>query len=588
MPFKALRGGEVLSALACDEATWSALRGDTSLTLPCCGRAAIAKRSPRGTRFFQHQPRRDAPKCPWEGESEDHRNLKAAVASAIAATAGWAADIEHSGDGWRADVLAVPGDPALPRIAFEVQLAQQRVAATAERDAAYAASRVVPVWLVNSRNHRATFGTGRRLPLRPADAGLEARAEGAARRVGEFLQRATWQARAAAACARAAGVEVAADRGMPAIVSTGWMRDAGCSGMVFAMSGLGADAEYLPRRNIYGIFTPPFPVVVRWPGKRPSSPLDPFTIEGPQDDPEAFGASLVSALRDGSLAFVDDVRLPVSVVHYRETCRECTAEFEVGRWALIGGGMEAPTRLPAAIDWDLPLVVPLSSADWADARGETPWYSMTKRFYQARRAAEINEHSRCPGCGKALPPHRITEEEAMHWPAEHTDGWCSPKDLPPAGWTRMGQPRALFDAAAAHSAWVSILAAHEARLAPQIAAAKEAEKRKREAQEARLQEMRDRHAAEERQRREDAAAAERAEWARQRAEAEEQRRQAAEQAASERERIARSAADALFAGAPEKAELWLRTRQDGQTYLDIARESDAGLQRIIAAAKKRR
>ena len=201
MPFKALRAGETVLSLTCDDATWDALRGNTSLTLPCCGRAAIAKRSPRGTRFFQHQPQRDAPECPWEGESEDHRNLKAAVASAIAATAGWAPDIEHAGEGWRADVLAIPGDPALPRIAFEVQLAQQRVAATAERDAAYAASGVVPVWLVNSGNHRATFGTGRRLPLRPADAGPEARAEGAAQRVGEFLRRATWQARAAAACA---------------------------------------------------------------------------------------------------------------------------------------------------------------------------------------------------------------------------------------------------------------------------------------------------------------------------------------------------------------------------------------------------
>lgn len=61
-----------------------------------------------------------------------------------------------------------------------------------------------------------------------------------------------------------------------------------------------------------------------------------------------------------------------------------------------------------------------------------------------------------------------------------------------------------------------------------------------------------------------------------------------DQAASERERKARTAADALFPSSPEKAALWLRTRQDGQTYLEIARESDAGLQRIIVAAKKRR
>jgi len=278
----------------------------------------------------------------------------------------------------------------------------------------------------------------------------------------------------------------------------------------------------------------------------------------------------------------------VSVVHYRETCRHCTAEFEVGRWALVGGGSEAPPRLPAWLDWDIPIVVPLSGADFANARGETPWHSATKRFYQARRAAKINEHSRCPGCGEVLQPHRITEVEAMCWPARYTDGWCLPKEKRPAGWTRMGPLHPLFDAAAAQAVWETIRAAHEARVAPEIADARRAQESRQAEQDAQRRALHEKRLAAERQRREEAAAADRAEWARQRAEAEERRRQAAEQAANERERKVRSTADTLFPGAPERAALWLRSRRDGQTFLAIARASNAGLQRIIVAAKKQR
>ena len=75
-------------------------------------------------RFFAHDA--DAPNCGLAGESLAHRLLKIELASAIRA-AGWHAELEVPGNGWRADVLATSPD-GKTRMAWEAQLA----ASTAE------------------------------------------------------------------------------------------------------------------------------------------------------------------------------------------------------------------------------------------------------------------------------------------------------------------------------------------------------------------------------------------------------------------------------------------------------------------------
>lgn len=84
-----------------------------------CGHGMHAKISPNGLRFFSHDA---APSdCPTAGESIAHRLLKLELASAARA-AGWEAELEVAGNGWRADVLAT--GPRGRRVAWEAQLAQ--------------------------------------------------------------------------------------------------------------------------------------------------------------------------------------------------------------------------------------------------------------------------------------------------------------------------------------------------------------------------------------------------------------------------------------------------------------------------------
>src|SRR5215218_4682392 len=105
MPLKAtLNGREVISVLCSDE-DWAAVRaasrnGSYGLRTACCFAPAYASHSPLGLRFFAHKVRPED--CSWAGESDAHQHLKAAAAEAVRARAGWQADVEVCGEGWRA------------------------------------------------------------------------------------------------------------------------------------------------------------------------------------------------------------------------------------------------------------------------------------------------------------------------------------------------------------------------------------------------------------------------------------------------------------------------------------------------------
>ncbi|GAB7005269.1 hypothetical protein JCM18899A_27420 [Nocardioides sp. AN3] len=98
-----------------------------------------------GLRFFAHD--RAAPDCSLVGETRAHRLLKLQLASAIR-DAGWYAELEVAGDGWRADVLATSPDGAR-RMAWEAQLAQITVDELRERTARMEASGVPVCWVTD-------------------------------------------------------------------------------------------------------------------------------------------------------------------------------------------------------------------------------------------------------------------------------------------------------------------------------------------------------------------------------------------------------------------------------------------------------
>ena len=115
------------------------------LTCRECGHGLHAKLSPKGLRFFAHD--RAAPTCSLVGETMAHRLLKLQLASAIR-DAGWHAQLEVAGDGWRADVLATSPD-GTKRMAWEAQLAQITLDELRERTSRMEASGVPVCWVTD-------------------------------------------------------------------------------------------------------------------------------------------------------------------------------------------------------------------------------------------------------------------------------------------------------------------------------------------------------------------------------------------------------------------------------------------------------
>ena len=110
-----------------------------------CGHGLHAKVSRQGMRFFAHDAH--APECGLAGESLAHRLLKMELASAIR-NAGWLAELEVPGNGWRADVLATSPDGSR-RMAWEAQLAAATAEDLADRTARMAAEGVWVCWVTD-------------------------------------------------------------------------------------------------------------------------------------------------------------------------------------------------------------------------------------------------------------------------------------------------------------------------------------------------------------------------------------------------------------------------------------------------------
>ncbi|WP_369252116.1 competence protein CoiA family protein [Streptomyces sp. R41] len=120
------------------------------LRCPACAEPMHAKVSPRGLRFFAHDQLN--PDCAHNGESIEHHLLKTELANHVRA-AGWHAQLEVSGSGWRADVLATSPD-GRRRIAWEAQLSSATGAELAERTERMTSENVEVCWVTDRRTRR--------------------------------------------------------------------------------------------------------------------------------------------------------------------------------------------------------------------------------------------------------------------------------------------------------------------------------------------------------------------------------------------------------------------------------------------------
>ncbi|KAA5541882.1 hypothetical protein FYK55_16935 [Roseiconus nitratireducens] len=145
MPLKAIVNDDSVIAPLLSEDQWQDLRsnlrkGHLEAILPCCGRRCFARESKLGTRHFYHVRRSG---CNTPAESLEHLRAKEHLAIG-GAKAGWQIDVEVSGDGWRADVLATRNES---KVAFEVQWSSQTLNETERRHARYVGSGIRCAWL---------------------------------------------------------------------------------------------------------------------------------------------------------------------------------------------------------------------------------------------------------------------------------------------------------------------------------------------------------------------------------------------------------------------------------------------------------
>jgi hypothetical protein len=156
MPLTAVHpSAGVLDATLTDlgvELAWEVIhRPKVPVGLTCrgCESPLHAKVSPTGLHFFAHN--REVSDCPLNGESIDHRLLKAELAAALR-QAGWNAELEVPGNGWRADVLGISPD-GRRRMAWEAQLASATIGELDERTAKMAADGVEVCWVTDKDAH---------------------------------------------------------------------------------------------------------------------------------------------------------------------------------------------------------------------------------------------------------------------------------------------------------------------------------------------------------------------------------------------------------------------------------------------------
>lgn len=145
MPLRAFadREKEVIAPFLTDDEWYileAAVRTKKSVIfLPCCQNTAYLRTSKLGTRHFVHKRKSG---CDWVPETVSHLMAKSEIALACK-NVGYDVSTEVSGSDWRADVLATK---KLIKVAFEVQLSNQTMEDTWERQDRYESDGIRGCW----------------------------------------------------------------------------------------------------------------------------------------------------------------------------------------------------------------------------------------------------------------------------------------------------------------------------------------------------------------------------------------------------------------------------------------------------------
>jgi hypothetical protein len=602
MPLKAKLDGCALVSVLCTEEQWkeaqNASKGDAHrLRMMCCQAPAYATHSPLDLRFFAHKPGFD--RCPSEGESDEHESLKGAAAQAVHGCDGWQAEVEVSGDGWRADVLAVRGSV---KIAIEVQISSQAKRETGTRNDRFEASEVTPFWLKGARNHFNDFGDGLQEPVRGDD--LREQMASVRGTVIALLGKVERQVKLANALAKL--VKSLSD----------WTFKIEKQGTVPACFELAKDGQ---RQQILlgELGAALLPTVFR-------------PVEGKQIGADQFAGAILQLRIEAphlrgyqSSSFKIDARnidgslhrlirpilegkqhwqgreheeiVPGSFLHYPEDCPHCQTRYVRIPYLLIGNPKH-PQSLPAKIivdDWRWFRPVLDRAKELADKNG-LPLGPLSGEsgdgFYRSKAVTQA-----CPNCGESAPEPLVSSDEALQvWPGRDSD-FRFRLPVPGEGW---GEPtRWVTRGPGTQAIWDALLAKRQRERAEAREAERKrketeaADERRREAERrARLEEDRLRREAEDKLRREEA---QRREQERQR-EAAEERRRAKEAAAESRRGLLRAEAERRIKN-PERRELWLTTGQPklkasrdapAPRPLDLTAESQEGFERALALLSK--
>ncbi|GAA3846554.1 hypothetical protein AFIC_000492 [[Pseudomonas] carboxydohydrogena] len=424
MPLKAKLDGREIVSVLCSDRDWSeaqhASKGtENRLRMSCCDAPAYASHSPLDLRYFAHKSGYD--RCPSGGESDEHESLKAAAARTVQSLAGWQADVEVSGDGWRADVLAMRGSI---KIAIEVQLSAQAKRQTGARNDRFEASEVSAFWLKGPKNRFNDFGDGLQGPVHGASIREQMASVGVA--VRNLIGAVERQVRMANELARLI-------RTIP-----GWKYDIDLQGTIPACFELQREAKR--QQILLGELGPSLLPTIFRPVDGKQIGADQFAgailqlrVNAPhlrgyqassfQLASEDLANSLARQLRpilEGKKTWQGKEHtevVPGAFVHYPEQCPGCETRFLRITHLLIGHPRR-PRTLPVKVvrdewRWYEPI---LSKAELLSRKVGLPLGPLVDHgesaYFQPKRVDQ-----RCPVCGKQAPDPLISNDEALRaWP----------------------------------------------------------------------------------------------------------------------------------------------------------------------------
>lgn len=441
MPLKAKIDGRDIVSVFCSDDDWSEAQraskgGARRLQMTCCGAPAYASHSPLDLRYFAHKPGHE--RCASAGESDEHECLKAVAAKAVQALAGWKAEVEVSGEGWCADVLAVRGSV---KVAIEVQLSSQAKRATGVRNDRFEASEVTPFWLKGGTNHFNDFGDGLQAPV--VGRTIREQMESTRLAVTNLLRAVERQVAMANALARLI-------RGLP-----DWIYEIEKQGAVPACFELQHNG--VRQHILLGELGPSLLPTTFRPAEGKQIGADQFAgailqlrIEAPhlrgyqstsfQLDRKDIIGSLDRVLRpilEGKMMWRGKAHteiVPGTFVHYEEVCASCGASFLRITHLLIGSPRHPRSMPPKVVrdDWGwYKLVLPE-----VEALAKREGLRLGPLVGEARSefTAAVPAAQACPQCRVAAPPPLISNDEAHYFSPDREEHFRFRLPLPGDGW----------------------------------------------------------------------------------------------------------------------------------------------------------